>query len=71
MLVQRVAPACHRVATPNTFCPFFVSLFSAAQHLAPADVCDSSCLLYWLGLVRISIIFIIRITDISVYLEFS
>ena len=40
----------HRGATPNTcdllsffFMYFSISLLSAAQHLAPADVCNSSC----------------------------
>ena len=44
----------HRASMPNTICPFFiffVSLLSASQHLARADVCDSSSLLYELCLL--------------------
>ena len=47
--------ASHFIELPNIFLffyiLFFVSLLSAAKHFAPADVCDSSCLLYKLCLL--------------------
>ena len=45
--------ASHFIELPcqTFFCLFFISLLSVADHLAPTDVCESSCLLLELRLL--------------------